>query len=74
MTCVEKDIPYELVPVDRGSDTHGALHPFRRMPILEIDGAIIFESAQSAASSARHSQAQPCSPRATLRAHACECG
>lgn len=44
MTCVEKDIPYELVPVARGSDEHGALHPFRRMPILEIDGTFIFES------------------------------
>jgi glutathione S-transferase len=44
MTCVEKGIPYELVPIDRGSDAHGALHPFRRMPILEIDGTIIVES------------------------------
>jgi glutathione S-transferase len=44
MTCVEKQIPYELVPIDRGSDAHGALHPFRRMPILEVDGTIIVES------------------------------
>ena len=44
MTCVEKGIPYELVPIDYGSDTHGALHPFRRMPILEIDGTIIVET------------------------------
>ncbi len=44
MTCVEKGIAYELVPIDRGSDAHGALHPFRRMPILEVDGTIIFES------------------------------
>ena len=44
MTCVEKQIPYELVPIDRGSDTHGALHPFRRMPVLEVDGTIIVES------------------------------
>jgi glutathione S-transferase len=44
MTCVEKGIPYELVPIDRGSDSHGALHPFRRMPILETEGTIIFES------------------------------
>lgn len=44
MTCVEKQIPYELVPVARGSEEHGALHPFRRMPILEIDGMIIVES------------------------------
>jgi glutathione S-transferase len=38
MTCVEKGIAYELVPVAYGSAEHGALHPFRRMPILEIDG------------------------------------
>jgi glutathione S-transferase len=44
MTCVEKEIPYELVPVDRGSEAHAALHPFRRMPILEINGTIIVES------------------------------
>jgi glutathione S-transferase len=44
MTCVEKGVPYELVPIDYGSDAHGALHPFRRMPILEIDGTIIVET------------------------------
>jgi glutathione S-transferase len=44
MTCVEKEIDYELVPIDRGGEAHAALHPFRRMPILEIDGTIIVES------------------------------
>ncbi len=44
MTCVEKEIPYELVPVDRGSEAHAKLHPFRRMPILEVDGTLIVES------------------------------
>jgi glutathione S-transferase len=44
MTCVEKGLDYELVPVARGTDEHGALHPFRRMPILEVAGATIFES------------------------------
>jgi glutathione S-transferase len=44
MTCVEKGITYELVPIDRGSAAHAALHPFLRMPILEIDGTIIVES------------------------------
>jgi glutathione S-transferase len=38
MTCVEKGVDYELVPVAYGSAEHGALHPFRRMPILEVDG------------------------------------
>ena len=44
MTCVEKGIPYELVPVARGTDAHGELHPFRRMPILEAGGLLLVES------------------------------
>jgi glutathione S-transferase len=44
MTCAEKGLAYELVPVRYGSDEHGALHPFRRMPILEIGDTVIFES------------------------------
>jgi glutathione S-transferase len=43
MTCVEKGVAYELVPVAYGSDDHAALHPFRRMPVLEHDGAVISE-------------------------------
>ncbi len=38
MTCIEKGIDYELVPVAYGSEAHGRLHPFRRMPILETAG------------------------------------
>jgi glutathione S-transferase len=44
MTCVEKGISYELVPVDYGSEGHGELHPFRRMPILEVGDLIVVES------------------------------
>jgi glutathione S-transferase len=44
MTCVEKHLDYELVPVARNTEEHGALHPFRRMPILEHDGLLVFES------------------------------
>jgi glutathione S-transferase len=45
MTCIEKGIDYQLIPVAYGSSAHGALHPFRRMPILELDdGALIIES------------------------------
>jgi glutathione S-transferase len=45
MACIEKGIDYELVPVAYGSRAHGALHPFRRMPILELDdGALIIET------------------------------
>jgi glutathione S-transferase len=44
MTCTEKGIDYELVPVAYGSAAHGALHPFRRMPIIEVDGLRIVET------------------------------
>lgn len=44
MTCVEKGIAYELVAVDYGSEGHGRMHPFRKMPILEVDGLFVVES------------------------------
>jgi glutathione S-transferase len=44
MTCIEKGAAYELVPVKYGSDAHGELHPFRRMPAIEVDGMTLFES------------------------------
>jgi glutathione S-transferase len=44
MVCVEKQIAYELVPVDYGSDAHGKMHPFRKMPILEVDDLLVIES------------------------------
>jgi len=44
MTCIEKGIDYELVPVAYGSEAHGELHPFRRMPILETGGTRIIET------------------------------
>lgn len=44
MTCIEKGIEHDLVPVPYGTAEHGELHPFRRIPILEVDGTMIFES------------------------------
>jgi glutathione S-transferase len=44
MTCLEKGAAYELVPLACGSAEHGDLHPFRRMPILEVGGVLIIES------------------------------
>ncbi len=43
MTCVEKAVDYELVPVARGSVEHAAMHPFSRIPVLEHDGRMITE-------------------------------
>jgi glutathione S-transferase len=44
MTCAEKGLDYKLVPVPYGSEEHGALHPFRRIPILEVGETVIFET------------------------------
>jgi glutathione S-transferase len=44
MTCVEKGIAYDLIPVAYGSEAHGELHPFRRMPILEVGKVTVVES------------------------------
>jgi len=43
MTCAEKGVEYELVPVKRFSDEHEAMHPFKRMPVLEHDGRVLTE-------------------------------
>lgn len=43
MTCIEKGLDHELVPLDYGSDEHEAIHPFRRIPTVEIDGRRIIE-------------------------------
>ena len=43
MTCLEKGTEYELVPVAYGSAEHFAMHPFGRMPVLEVDGLLISE-------------------------------
>jgi glutathione S-transferase len=43
MTCVEKGVEYELIPIARGTADHIALHPFGRMPVLEHDGRLITE-------------------------------
>jgi len=44
MTCVEKGVDYELVPLNRGSDEHAAMHPFTRMPVLEHGGRFVIEA------------------------------
>jgi glutathione S-transferase len=44
MVCIEKSIDYELVPIAYGTPEHGELHPYRRIPVVEIDGLVLFES------------------------------
>lgn len=44
MTCIEKGVDYELVRVGYGSAEHAALHPFMRIPIIQVDGKTIVET------------------------------
>ena len=44
MTCVEKGVDYELVPLNRGSAEHATMHPVTRMPVLEHDGRFVIEA------------------------------
>jgi glutathione S-transferase len=43
MVAIEKGIDYELVPIARGSAEHEAMHPFKKMPVVEYDGRLITE-------------------------------
>jgi glutathione S-transferase len=44
MACIEKGVPYELVPIAYGSAEHAALHPFVRIPVLEHGDTVVFET------------------------------
>ena len=44
MTCVEKGVSHDLAPIALGSDTHRALHPFCKVPILEHGAVRLFET------------------------------
>jgi glutathione S-transferase len=44
MTCVEKGLDYELVPAKYGSAEHRALHPFMRIPVVQIGATTIVET------------------------------
>ncbi|KAJ7486983.1 glutathione S-transferase [Mycena latifolia] len=49
MTLVEKQIPFEMVPVDFAARGHKApeylaLHPFGQVPLIDDDGFILYES------------------------------
>jgi hypothetical protein len=62
MTCIEKGLSYELVPVARGSAEHYVMHPFARMPILEHDGKLVTEGSRSRATWTRLSTGPLSSP------------
>jgi glutathione S-transferase len=49
MTCLEKGVAHEWSEVDPFSEdippTYLSLHPFRRVPALEHDGFVLYETA-----------------------------
>lgn len=44
MVLLEKDVAFDFEGLDFGSDAHRALHPFARMPILDHDGFVLYET------------------------------
>jgi glutathione S-transferase len=44
MALLEKDVAFDFEGLDFGSDAHRALHPFARMPILDHDGFVLYET------------------------------
>jgi glutathione S-transferase len=44
MALLEKDVAFNFEGLDFGSDAHRALHPFARMPILDHDGFVLYET------------------------------
>jgi len=42
--CNVKGVPHELTPLDFGSESHRALHPFAKMPILEHGKNVVYET------------------------------
>lgn len=45
LALAEKGVPYELVRARLGDPAYTALHPYRKMPVLEHDGLRVFEAA-----------------------------
>ena len=44
MALEEKDVDYVREDLDMGSESHRALHPFARMPILKHDDFVLYET------------------------------
>lgn len=44
MTCREKGVDYEVVPLAFGEPSHAAIHPFLKMPALDNGSVKLFET------------------------------
>lgn len=45
IACMEKDIAFTLHPLDFGGESHLALHPFGKMPVMRHGDVTLFEAA-----------------------------
>jgi glutathione S-transferase len=44
MVCIEKHIDHQLQPLAFGAESHRALHPFLRMPVMRVAGLVLYET------------------------------
>jgi glutathione S-transferase len=44
MICEEKHVDYQLKPLEFRQESHRALHPFLRMPVMRIGNTILYET------------------------------
>ncbi len=44
MVCEEKRIDYQLLALEFGQDSHRALHPFMRMPVVRVGEMLLYET------------------------------
>lgn len=44
MACVEKHVEHQLRPLEFRADSHRALHPFLRMPVLRAGELVLYET------------------------------
>ena len=44
MVCEEKHVDYRLLPLEFGQDSHRALHPFLRMPVMRSGDTMLYET------------------------------
>lgn len=45
LALAEKGVAYTLAAAKLGSPEYGALHPYRKMPVLDHDGFVVYEAA-----------------------------
>jgi glutathione S-transferase len=58
MACIEKHVEHQLKPLEFRADSHRALHPFLRMPVLRAGELVLYETSPSRPTSTRPSTAR----------------